>query len=747
MAKHWIWGCLAAGAMTVGALAADFRLPPADGVAPAIPAPPPPADLETLDLARTVEMDADAAAALTPEDWSLDALAATFGGDATAAYDWVKTKTRFEPYAGALRTPTGTLAARAGNSADRARLLAALLTRMGVKIRFARGTLDDDMAGAMVDGVFVPTSISTAAPRSELLDATAARAQHDYALLRPLVSAEADAAGDATLIAARKAAADHVWVEAEIGGAWTALDPDAAHGGETIASAAETFDEIPEALFQTVTFRISAVSVADGQVATTEALNARIPAAKLAGAAVFLAFVENPKEGGIGGAINKAMTGGGSYVPVLYVDGEPFVGEAVPGLGKPSGGGALDLLGGGDESAPQTELARLELSLETAGPDGVTGSAVRTLLDRAPGAAVVAPDTALAAMPMAEGLPVVTAALHNIQITTGPVNMRDAYALRALAITEIVMTYSDPEKAKGLGPADLIWPIAAINATLPMALENAIVPALNDASDVRVFTGAPRVTILTTGAIDGPDGTPYRVNEIDLKLSGLTVLAREGAARAAFERRLWAGILESATETEFGLRAGQLLFMPETTVRISASRASDAALVRHDTSEPGFGADAPRTARAAVERGALVFAPEGVLTAWWEIDPATGAARAVLAPDLGGMRSYGGYRPEPSRTLDSSWGRQRTGLNSGRGGVVHMTEDGSRSIIQGQRNLGGAGRGGPPPNRCSGGNEYMTILGCVSLPAGWALREFYALLIFDVVITATDIIMLMVLPR
>ncbi len=73
-----------------------------------------------------------------------------------------------------------------------------------------------------------------------------------------------------------------------------------------------------------------------------------------------------------------------------------------------------------------------------------------------------------------------------------------------------------------------------------------------------------------------------------------------------------------------------------------------------------------------------------------------------------------------------------------------MSEDGSRSIIQGQRGLGRPSSGGPPPNRCSGGSEYMTILGCVSLPAGWALREFYAMLLFDVVITATDIIMVMV---
>lgn len=738
MLKRWVLGFAIAGLMTASAAAADFRLPAADAPAPALAAVPPPSDVETLDLAKIVERDADLAAGLAAEDYDLDARAAVFGGDALKAFDWVKANIRFEPYSGVLRGAGGTLAARAGNAADRALLLAALLKRMDVKTRFARAALDDAAATAVVETAFTAGSISRAAPKAEMLDAAALRAGRDLALLRPALSAEIAAANDTSLAAALAATRDHVWVEAEIGGEWTALDPAAAAAAATLTAASEHVDELPEAAYQSVTFTLSAQAISDGAVSSAEPLRLSLPAVKLAGAAVFLAFVEDPKGGGVGGALNDLMGGVKSYVPVIWVDGEPHVGKPVDGLAAApeAVGGFL----GGEEPVKQPELARLELTIETAAPDGSHRKAVRTLLDRAPGAAVIAAGTTLEPMPMSKGLPAASAVMHNIQVTTGPLNLRNGHALRALAVSEIVMSYSDPEKSEGRDTAELLWPIAAINMTLPMALENAVIPALNVRSDVKVFTGSPRVSILSTGSIDGPAGEDYRVTEVDLKLGGATVLARPDAAALAFEYRLWAGILESAVETEFGARAGQLLFVPETTTRVSASTLSDVALVRHDRTTPAVG-DAPRTALAAVDGGLLVFAPAGPLAAWWEIDPATGTTRAVLAPDLGGQRSYGGYRPEPSRTLDSSWGRQRTGLNSGRGGVVHMSEDGSRSIIQGQRNLGRAASNGPPPNRCSGGSEYMTILGCVSLPAGWALKEFYALLLFDVVITATDIIL------
>lgn len=745
MSKPWVLGLAIAGLVVMPAVASDFRVPPADAVRGALANAPRPIDLETLDMAKLVDQDGMAAFALKDEDYYIDALAATFGGDPMKAFEWVKTKVRFEPYSGVLRGPSGTLVARAGSSADRALLLAALLKELGVTTRFAAASLDDAAADALVETAFGTTAIHMAAPRGEMTDAVSARAARDYALLRPALAAEAAAANDTSLSVAREAARGHVWVEAEIGGVRTAMDPAAGEAGETLATASETMDALPETTFQTVTLKLAATSIADGAVTTTEPLTVTLKAAEASEAAIFLGFIQDPKKsGGIGGAINGLLGSEKRYVPVLWVEGKPYVGKPIAGLAPAAKANSMqNFFGDDDSSAPRPELARLELTIDAAAPGAAPITATRTLLDRAPNAPTIEATTPLNAMPKAQGLPAPAAILHNVFITTGPLDLKNVYALRALALTEIVNTYSDPEKLNGLSPPDLLWPVAAFNAALPMALENSAIPGMNDRSDVKVFTGRPRVMLFSSGSIDGPGGDNYRISEIDLRLGGATVLARDGKATEAFEVRLWTGVVEAAMEAEFGLRANSLMFDPATTVHTSATAASDAPLLRLGGGGESLPTDAPRNAIATARTGHALFAPAGALTAWWQIDPATGSTSAILAPDLGGKRTYGRYRPEPSKKLDSSWARQRTGLQSSSGGnVTYISEDGRRSAIVGPNGrMARAGAGAPPPNRCSGGTENMIIVGCVSLPAGWTLREAYAIVIAEIVLIAAGIIL------
>ena len=736
---------LLAAALSLPAAAADFRLPPA-GSASELPQAPRPVDPEALDLVKIIDADGSAALNLKEEDFYLDSLAATFGGDPMKAYDWVK-RTEFQPYSGVLRGAQRTLVAHAGNAWDRALLLAGLLQQMGVKTRFATAELDDAAATALAESAFRASAIQMNAPRGEVLDAAAMRAGRDFALLREALKAEADTAKDDSLAAATRAVKSHVWVEAEINGAWTALDPSAEAAGATLTAATATADALPDTAYQTVTLSVSATTIADGAVATSEPLAVTMKAVDASAAAIFLSFVQNPDEAGLGGAIGGVLGAGKTYVPVLWAEGEPHVGKVIAGLAPAGGGSPLDALGG-NESAPTAELARLQVTIATSAPDGETTAATRTLLDRAPSVATIAADTALTPMPMADTLPAPAAMIHNIWVSTGPLDLKNAYGLRALALTDVVLTLSDPEKSKDLSPPDLLWPVAALNAALPMALENAALPGANSGSEVKAYTASPRVTIFSRGSLNGPDGTPYHLAEVDLKLSGTRVLARPDAAKAAFETRMWLGAVEAALETEFGRRAGSLVFDDATTTRTSASAASDAPLERLGANGTALAADAPRDAQDAIGAGRLIFAPAGPLVAWWDVDPATGSVKALLAPDLGGFRSYGGYRPGPSNHLDSSLTRARTGLQSNGGGnVTHVSADGSRSIdYRNGRAVrtgggGGAGGGGPPPNRCGGGSEYMIIVGCVSLPAGFALRYAYGLVITEIVLIAADIIL------
>jgi hypothetical protein len=63
--------------------------------------------------------------------------------------------------------------------------------------------------------------------------------------------------------------------------------------------------------------------------------------------------------------------------------------------------------------------------------------------------------------------------------------------------------------------------------------------------------------------------------------------------------------------------------------------------------------------------------------------------------------------------------------------VWHANPDGS--ITRTPRVPGGGTPQGPPPSRCGGGNEYVTILGCVSVPFAWILRIGLSLILVEVV--------------
>lgn len=88
--------------------------------------------------------------------------AAKLGFDANRIFAFVRDKTRLEPYAGMLRGARGVLAARAGNSLDRALLLRALLTEAGIPCRLVQGVLPPEKARLAIQQFLSPPNAPAA---------------------------------------------------------------------------------------------------------------------------------------------------------------------------------------------------------------------------------------------------------------------------------------------------------------------------------------------------------------------------------------------------------------------------------------------------------------------------------------------------------------------------------------------------------------------------------------------------------
>lgn len=220
--------------------------------AAARPSPPPPEELDHLFAA------VKAAQKLIPrETFDPQAVIDAAGKHPAGLFEWVRDRTHWVPYRGALRGPVGMLMDRTGNALDRSLLLAELLRRAGQNVRLARATLSEEQAKECLSRVrpappaALPTAVAhdnetlaqlakahqldetllkeeTEAIRSLaealLKDAAARQATQSDSLLEALgpvpPTDEASAtAGDVSAIA------DHWWVQYQDKGKWIDLDP------------------------------------------------------------------------------------------------------------------------------------------------------------------------------------------------------------------------------------------------------------------------------------------------------------------------------------------------------------------------------------------------------------------------------------------------------------------------------------------------------------------------------------------
>ncbi len=700
---------------------ADLATAASTGVADTPPVPS--GDVDVLAVAAAA---AAQVGTMTTAEWSLDALADSFQGDPARAFAFVRDSIGFDAYPGVLRGAAGTLAARAGNATDRALLLKTLLDAMALQTRFAFGTLDGALAQAVAERTMVPPARPLQNGRAAGIgpldvDAIGARARRDDALLRLTLGARLDTMSGATAADLAPEVRDHVWVQVAWGTDWLDYDPTLPDStpGHPLVTPTSTSDTLSDDSRQSLRVEVIAGSLASGSITDGVVLDQVFDAASISDAQVFLYF--QPQADDLGGTITNTLSGVQTWTPVLMVDGEATSGGAFA-----AGGRGTDLFGDAVDTPP---LATLRMVVTRSVPGRADESGTHVLLDRVPDRLVDSDSIEaddLAPLAGDQTGPLALGVMEQILVSTGSASPWLQAVRRGVAADYIAALMATPDSLDEHKLGDLLYPLAVANASLVMASEQLAIPAATVPGRTRAYVDSPRVMLVDIGQ-SPTDASDFQF-ATDLLLDEVRVVAANAdATREAALGAIWYGALESAIETESSLRRAAGLSDEPISLAGTSLDMSQPLQLLDGEDVPATGARALRDSLDAGSLAVVVGAPATSRT-WWAIDPTTGTTRAILDPGTGGIAggvAWGAIKhlPPPPR------------IGGGGGANVwHVNPDGS--ITRVPRGGGGGPPMGPPPSRCGGGQEYVTILGCVSIPAAWAIRIGVGLVVFAVVVDA-----------
>ncbi len=327
-----------------------------------------------------------------------------FGTDFQAMFAYVRDNVQLDAYPGAMRGAQGTLLGMAGNDVDKALLLAEMLKARGLTYRFARGTLSDDEAKQLIAQVRAPAkggpsaspTFSPPALPDGFDDAQAtAKAQTLAAQFRTQVQndlqkAQASASqiadqlkGHGVAVGAGGKGPDaawaadfhtHYWVQVQQNGQWVDLDPSLASmaEGKHLGSADASFaaEQLPDDVYASVTFTLTADELRNGAVSSTTVLTAKKNAADIAAQPIRLLVL--PKD---------------DVLPSKLGDANDFTTSLK--IAEDSTDGSALTIAGSDGA----QLVALRLQIDVAQPGQPVRSYQRSLLSRtAPGGTTIAPE-------------------------------------------------------------------------------------------------------------------------------------------------------------------------------------------------------------------------------------------------------------------------------------------------------------------------------------------------------------------
>ena len=462
----------------------------------------------------------------------------------------------------------------------------------------------------------------------------------DHALLRGALGGQVGEAGSTDSETALSDLVPHAWVQIDQDGTWVDLDPSlpTAEMGMPMTPATSTPDALPDDLRQTVTIRVIAESLTDGEVAETVVLEQQLDAAAVADQQVLLYFGPDSGGGG-GGGLLGGVGAPDVVIPVLGVDGTSTLGTGFMVEGEVDGG----FLGG----SSQVDLTGVAIEIVTDAPGHDPVIARHVVLDQDPPAARQAGSVTreeLAAVAGDVSLPSQLASVRHVLISTGGASPRVSAMQRAWAAYYAATDSTDPAMATASVDA-AFWPAAIADQTLVTTSEFDILPGVDDEA-VRAYVARPRVYVTSAGP-DTADPTHISLST-DLLIDDVRMLAADPTATGAIAaHEQWYGTLQAALETEQGLRSAVALDPGSRLLDgVSLVMTQPLTVITPDAVGSLPATAAPRL-QAALLAGRTVVVPgdPAVATTWWEV-ATDGTTRAILAPSLGGVRiKVGGPRP------------------------------------------------------------------------------------------------------
>ena len=432
--------------------------------------------------------------------------AKALGNDPQRIFEFVRDQIAYESYEGCLRGPRGTLLAMAGNSIDRAALLASLLKAAGQRVRFARGKLPDNIAAELLAAVRAErprpgpgkSDAETDSSLQTFTNSFRTMVERDYKLIMEQLKTLPIKPAEASLTHSPEA--QHYWTQCERDGHWIDYDPSLAGAspGQPYAGPEATFDDLSDSLFHRVDLRIeieeySVLSTGDAEPksARREVLRFSTKAAEISGASLVLTHQPENWKGpvrDVESATSAAISSTGKIKPVLIIPGgKPVTGEAfrqkLPAKGLD--GGISGMLGGEGTRKPIPVTTAEIVEFNFIAPDGSSQKVARDLFDLV-GKGRRADGQVLTAAEVRERINAPTATdvsrnLYSLLFTTGAIDPAHVTAIQEAA----------PKKADF---ADLLRRISlAFTAT-----SDGILGQLKRADKpvVRCYPDSPRLTIV-----------------------------------------------------------------------------------------------------------------------------------------------------------------------------------------------------------------------------------------------------------